>query len=47
LNEAAKLFRERGFNSSGVADLMKSAGLSHDSFYGALFDLGQVLRRAP
>lgn len=31
---AAKLFRERGFDGIGVADLMKSAGMTHGGFYG-------------
>ena len=31
---ASKLFRERGFDGIGVADLMKSAGLTHGGFYG-------------
>ena len=31
---AAKMFRERGFDGIGVADLMKSAGLTHGGFYG-------------
>ena len=31
---AAKLFRERGFEGIGVADLMKFAGLTHGGFYG-------------
>lgn len=31
---ASKLFRERGFDGVGVADLMKSAGLTHGGFYG-------------
>jgi TetR/AcrR family transcriptional repressor of nem operon len=31
---AAKLFRERGFEGIGVADLMKNAGLTHGGFYG-------------
>ena len=31
---AAKLFRERGFNGIGVAELMKVAGLTHGGFYG-------------
>jgi TetR/AcrR family transcriptional regulator, transcriptional repressor for nem operon len=30
---AARLFRERGYGAVGVADLMKSAGLSHADFY--------------
>lgn len=31
---AAKLFRERGFDGIGVADIMNSAGLTHGGFYG-------------
>jgi TetR/AcrR family transcriptional repressor of nem operon len=31
---AAKLFREKGYGGIGVADLMKSAGLTHGGFYG-------------
>src|SRR5215211_37013 len=31
---AAQLFRERGFEGIGVADLMKAAGLTHGGFYG-------------
>ena len=31
---ASKLFRQRGFDGIGVADLMKSAGLTHGGFYG-------------
>jgi TetR/AcrR family transcriptional repressor of nem operon len=31
---AAKLFRERGFDGIGVADLMKAVGLTHGGFYG-------------
>ena len=34
VDEAAKLFRERGFDGIGVADLMKSVGLTHGGFYG-------------
>jgi TetR/AcrR family transcriptional repressor of nem operon len=34
LDAAARLFRERGFDGIGVADLMKSAGLTHGGFYG-------------
>jgi len=32
LNEAAKLFRERGF-AVGVAEIMQAAGLTHGAFY--------------
>jgi TetR/AcrR family transcriptional repressor of nem operon len=31
---AAQLFRERGFDGIGVADLMRAAGLTHGGFYG-------------
>lgn len=31
---AAKLFREKGYEGIGVADLMKQAGLTHGGFYG-------------
>jgi len=31
---AARMFRERGFDGIGVADLMKFAGLTHGGFYG-------------
>ena len=34
LDEAAKLFRERGFSGIGVADLMRRIGLTHGGFYG-------------
>jgi TetR/AcrR family transcriptional repressor of nem operon len=34
LDEAARLFRERGFDGIGVADLMKRVGLTHGGFYG-------------
>jgi TetR/AcrR family transcriptional repressor of nem operon len=30
---AARLFRERGFDGIGLADLMKEAGLTHGGFY--------------
>lgn len=33
LSVSGKLFRERGFDGIGVADLMKSAGLTHGAFY--------------
>lgn len=34
VREASRLFRERGFDGIGVADLMKQAGLTHGAFYG-------------
>ncbi len=33
LDEAARLFRERGFSGAGVAEIMKAAGLTHGAFY--------------
>jgi TetR/AcrR family transcriptional repressor of nem operon len=33
LDAAARLFRERGFDGIGVADLMRQAGLTHGGFY--------------
>lgn len=34
LSTATRLFREKGFDGIGIADLMKSAGLTHGGFYG-------------
>jgi TetR/AcrR family transcriptional repressor of nem operon len=34
LDVAATLFRERGFDGIGVADIMNRAGLTHGGFYG-------------
>lgn len=34
LDAAARLFREKGFDGVGVADIMKAAGLTHGGFYG-------------
>ena len=34
LDAAARLFREKGFDGIGVADLMQGAGLTHGGFYG-------------
>jgi TetR/AcrR family transcriptional repressor of nem operon len=33
VKEAARLFRERGFDGAGVAEIMKAAGLTHGAFY--------------
>jgi TetR/AcrR family transcriptional repressor of nem operon len=43
---AAKLFRERGFESVGVDDLMKAAGLSHGGFYGNFKSKEQLILEA-
>ena len=34
LDEASRLFRERGFDAVTVADVMKAAGQTHGGFYG-------------
>jgi TetR/AcrR family transcriptional regulator, transcriptional repressor for nem operon len=34
VDAAARLFRERGFEGIGVADLMREVGLTHGGFYG-------------
>jgi TetR/AcrR family transcriptional repressor of nem operon len=34
LDAAGRLFRERGFESVTVSDVMKAAGLTHGGFYG-------------
>jgi len=33
LDEAARLFREKGFDGVGVAELMAAAGMTHGGFY--------------
>ena len=42
LNEAARLFRERGFENVNVAEIMQAAGLTHGTFY-AHFDSKEAL----
>jgi TetR/AcrR family transcriptional regulator, transcriptional repressor for nem operon len=34
LDVAGRLFREKGFDAVGVAEVMKAAGLTHGGFYG-------------
>ncbi|OSQ35763.1 TetR/AcrR family transcriptional regulator [Thalassospira mesophila] len=34
LEVASRLFREKGFDGIGLADIMKAAGLTHGGFYG-------------
>ncbi|MBX7134876.1 MAG: TetR/AcrR family transcriptional regulator [Fimbriimonadaceae bacterium] len=43
---AAKLFRERGFDGIGVAELMKSAGLTHGGFYGNFASKEELMAHA-
>ena len=55
LAAAGRLFRERGFDAVTVADVMKSAGLTHGGFYGYFKSkddliaqaLAEALDRAP
>jgi len=46
LEAAAHLFRERGFDGIGVADLMKEAGLTHGGFYGHFSSKEELIREA-
>lgn len=34
LTVAGVLFREKGFDGIGVAEIMKAAGMTHGGFYG-------------
>lgn len=46
LETAGRLFRERGFDGIGVADLMKSAGLTHGGFYGQFASKEELMAEA-
>lgn len=46
LDVAARLFRERGFDGIGVADLMKGAGLTHGGFYGQFASKEELMAEA-
>jgi TetR/AcrR family transcriptional repressor of nem operon len=46
LEVAGRLFRERGFDGIGVADLMKSAGLTHGGFYGQFTSKEELMAEA-
>lgn len=43
LDAASRLFREHGFDSVTVADVMKSAGLTHGGFYGYFESKGDLI----
>lgn len=43
---ASRLFREKGFDGIGVADLMKEAGLTHGGFYGHFASKDQLAEEA-
>lgn len=46
LQTAARLFRERGMDGVGVADLMREAGLTHGAFYGQFGAKEQLVAEA-
>jgi TetR/AcrR family transcriptional regulator, transcriptional repressor for nem operon len=46
LEAAAQLFRQRGFDGIGVADLMKEAGLTHGGFYGHFSSKEELIAEA-
>jgi TetR/AcrR family transcriptional repressor of nem operon len=46
LDAAAQLYREHGFNGIGVADVMKSAGLTHGAFYGQFSSKDELMEQA-
>lgn len=43
---AARLFRERGFDGIGIADLMREAGLTHGGFYGQFGSKEELMAEA-
>lgn len=46
LEIASRLFRERGLDGIGVADLMKGAGLTHGGFYGQFASKEDLMAQA-
>src|SRR4030095_12340770 len=46
LEAAGRLFRERGFESVTVAEIMKSAGLTHGGFYGYFNSKDDLIEQA-
>ena len=46
LDTAAQLFRQRGFEGIGIADLMKEAGLTHGGFYGHFASKDDLIAQA-
>jgi len=46
LQTAARLFRERGIDGVGVADLMREAGLTHGAFYGQFASKEELVAEA-
>src|SRR5437868_7121159 len=46
LAAASRLFRERGLDGIGVADLMQDAGLTHGGFYGHFSSKEELMAEA-
>jgi TetR/AcrR family transcriptional repressor of nem operon len=46
LTEASRLFREKGYEAVGVAEVMKAAGLTHGGFYGHFASKEDLLAHA-
>src|SRR5215470_677314 len=46
VDAAGQLFRERGFEGIGLADLMKTVGLTHGGFYGHFSSKEELLAQA-
>lgn len=46
LDAAARLFREKGYDGVGVADIMNAAGLTHGGFYGHFTSKDDLIAQA-
>jgi TetR/AcrR family transcriptional repressor of nem operon len=46
LDCAARLFREKGYDGVGVADIMQAAGLTHGGFYGHFASKDDLIAQA-
>lgn len=46
VESASQLFREHGFDGIGIADVMKSAGLTHGGFYGQFAGKDELMAEA-
>ncbi|MCC0804983.1 TetR/AcrR family transcriptional regulator [Methylobacterium sp. W2] len=46
LSEASRLFREKGFDAVGIAEVMKAAGLTHGGFYGHFASKEELMAHA-
>ena len=46
LDQAGKLFREKGFDGVGIDDIMKRAGLTRGAFYGHFGSKDELIAKA-